>query len=315
VSRGVPTAAARAPARRLRLARREAIWGYVFISPWIVGFLVFSAGPILVALGLGFTDYNILEAPRFVGLSNYVRALTVDPLFWTSVYNTVYYVVLGVPLQMLLAFTFALLLNSRLRGILIYRTMFYVPVVVPHVAAAVLWTWLFDPELGPMRVAFDLVGLPMPHWIFAEEWAKPAMIVILLWHLGAAMIIYLAGLQGIPEHLYEAAAIDGAGWWSRLVNVTVPLMTPTIFYNLIIGIINSFQVFTYAYVMTKGGPLNSTLFYVLYVYRNGFEFLKMGYASALATLLFVIVLAMTVVIFKTSRSWVYYEGGPQEGKA
>ena len=298
----------------MSFATREAIWGYAFVSPFILGFLLLSAIPIFTVVSLGFTDYNILEPPVWVGMDNYTRAFTNDPLFLLSIGNTAYYVLIGVPLQMILAFFMALLLNAKIRALVVYRALFYTPVVVPAVAASVLWTWMFDSQLGPMRFALAPFGLQSPDWLFAEEWSKPAMIVIYLWHMGSAMIIFLAGLQGIPEHLYEAAEIDGASNWRRLLHVTIPMMTPTILFNVIVSVINSFQVFTYAYVMTGGGPLNSTLFYVLLIYRNAFQYLKMGYASAMAVVLFLIVLVLTVLIFRMSRSHVYYEGGEKPGK-
>ena len=296
------------PVRRRSVARREAIWGYVFISPWLIGFFAFSLGPLLSVLYFSLTKYSVLAPPVWVGFENYLQIFTGDPLFWTSLYNTVYYVVFAVPLEVVLAFVIALLLNGKIRGLAVYRTLFYVPVVVPSVASSVLWVWLLDPQLGILKFLLSLVGVSSPDWLQSEIWSKPAIVSLGVWYLGTYMIIYLAGLQGIPRHLYEAAAIDGASWWSKLWTVTIPMLTPTIFFNLLMGIINSFQVFAFAYIMTNGGPLNSTLFYVLYIYQHAFQYFEMGYATALSTILLLIVLAATLLVMRWSQSWVYYEG-------
>ena len=296
------------PVRRRSVARREAIWGYVFISPWLIGFFAFSLGPLLSVLYFSLTKYSVLAPPVWVGFENYLQIFTGDPLFWTSLYNTVYYVVFAVPLEVVLAFVIALLLNGKIRGLPVYRTLFYIPVVVPSVASSVLWVWLLDPQLGILKFLLSLFGVSSPDWLQSEIWSKPAIVSLGVWYLGTYMIIYLAGLQGIPRHLYEAAAIDGASWWSKLWTVTIPMLTPTIFFNLLMGIINSFQVFAFAYIMTNGGPLNSTLFYVLYIYQHAFQYFEMGYATALSTILLLIVLAATLLVMRWSQSWVYYEG-------
>jgi multiple sugar transport system permease protein len=308
--RSSPGARPAAPgSARLSLATREAIWGYVFIAPWIVGFLAFSAFPILAVLYLGFTEYSIFESPKWIGLRNYTKILTDDRLFYTTLYNTTYYVLAAVPGQMLLGFGAALLLNQKVRWLVFWRSAFYLPVVVPYIVSSLVFVWLLEPQVGVLKYVLDAVGLPSPQWLQSEIWAKPAIVLLSLWHMGSYMLIFLAGLQGIPEHLYEAADLDGASPVHKLRHVTIPMLTPTILFNLVIGIINSFQVFTFAYVMTKGGPLNSTLFYVYYIYRRAFEFFEMGYAAALATILFLVVLAVTMVIFFWSKHWVYYEGG------
>jgi multiple sugar transport system permease protein len=296
-------------ARGFSIAQREAMWGYIFVSPFIVGFALFSAFPILAVLYLGFTEYSVFEAPRFVGLRNYIKIFTDDRLFWTTLWNTTYYVLLAVPGQMLLGFGAALLLNQRVRWLTFWRSAFYLPVVVPYIVSSILFVWILEPQVGVLKFALDQVGIPSPQWLQSEIWAKPAIVLLSLWHMGSYMLIFLAGLQGIPEHLYEAADLDGAGPLTKLRHVTLPMLTPTILFNLVVGIINSFQVFTFAYVMTKGGPLNSTLFYVYYIYQRAFQFFETGYASALATILFVVVLLVTLGIFKWSNRWVYYEGG------
>lgn len=294
---------------RLSIGQREALWGYLFVAPWLVGFLAFSAFPILAVLYLGFTEYSVFEAPKWVGLKNYVKIFTDDRFFWSTLYNTTYYVALAVPGQMLLGFGAALLLNQNVRWLSFWRSALYLPVVVPYIVSSILFVWILEPQVGVLKYALDQVGIPSPQWLQSEVWAKPAIVLLSLWHMGSYMLIFLAGLQGIPDHLYEAASLDGAGPWSKLVNVTVPMLTPTILFNLVVGIINSFQVFTFAYVMTKGGPLNSTLFYVYYIYQRAFQFFEMGYASALATILFAVVLLVTLGVFKWSNRWVYYEGG------
>lgn len=289
--------------------RRRTLTGYAFISPWLFGLLTFTLIPILIVLYLGFTKYGVFDAPQWVGLANYRRIFTDDRLFGISLANTLYYVVISVPLQITVGFLLALGLNAKLRGVTVFRTLFYVPAIVPQVAGVLLFVWLFQPQIGLINWGLDLLGLRGPNWLGRPEWAKPAIIIMSLWGVGASMIIYLAGLQSIPQHLYEAAQIDGAGAWKQLWHVTVPMMTATIFFNLVMGMINSFQVFTTAYIATGGGPINSTLFYMLYLYNSGFQDFKMGYASALAWILFTLVLLLTLLVFRSSASWVYYESG------
>ena len=290
-------------------SRRRAITGYAFISPWLIGLLTFTLIPILIVFYLGFTKYGVFDSPEWVGLANYRRIFTDDRLFRISSLNTLYYVVISVPLQITVGFLLALGLNAKLRGVTLFRTLFYVPAIVPQVAGVLLFVWLFQPQIGLVNWMLGLLGLNGPNWLGRPEWAKPAIIIMSLWGVGASMIIYLAGLQSIPQHLYEAAQIDGANGWKQFWHVTVPMMTATIFFNLVMGVINSFQVFTTAYIATGGGPMNSTLFYMLYLYNSGFQDFKMGYASALAWILFTLVLLLTLLIFRSSSSWVYYESG------
>ena len=299
--------------RRLSVSRREALWGYLFILPWIIGFIAFNAYPIGSVFYLSFTEYNVLQPAEWVGFENYIKIFTDDKLFWKSLYNTVYFVALSVPGQLILGLASALLVNQKIRGQAFWRTAFYLPVMVPYVVSSILFVWILDARLGVMNYTLDLIGINGPDWFQSETWAKPAIILLTLWHMGNYMVIFLAGLQAIPDHLYEAASLDGAGSWRKLINITLPLLTPALLFNLVVGIINSFQVFTFAYVMTRGGPLNSTTFYVYYLYRRAFEYFEMGYASALSVILFVIVMALTVIIFKWSNRWVYYEGGPAGG--
>jgi multiple sugar transport system permease protein len=290
-----------------RLASRDVVWGYGFIAPWLIGLLLFTAGPIVAVFYWSFTDYPILSAPTWVGLKNYEKILTGDPLFWKSIQNTAYYVGLRVPLHLLLAFGLALLINRSIRGISFLRTAIYLPSVVPIVALAVIWRLLLDPRGGYLNYYGSLVGLPATNFLTSEALVKPAIIGISLFQVGIAMVIFMAGLQAIPEQLYEAAAIDGANAWQRLVTVTVPMLTPVILYNLIVDIINSFQVFAYAFILTGGAPANAALFYVLYIYKQAFEFFQMGYASALSVILFLVILVFTALLMSFSDRWVQYD--------
>lgn len=288
--------------------RREAVEGFLCIAPWLLGFLLFTAGPMLASVWLALTDYEILRPIHFTGLTNFTKA-TQDPLFAKSLWNTLVYTALYVPLHMITALLAALLLNVNVRGIKTYRVIFYIPSIMPAVATAFLWMWIFNPNYGLANALLDLVGLPPQKWLFDETLAKPSFVLMALWGLGSAMIVFLAGLQGVDPILYEAAKIDGANTWTQFWRITLPMLTPVLFFNLIIGIIGSFQVFTTAYIATNGGPNNATLFYVLYIYNQGWKFAKMGYASALAWVLFVLVLLLTLVQFKMANRWVYYETG------
>lgn len=289
----------------LSIRGKKAIWGYIFITPWIIRFLGLEVGPLLSSFYYSFCEYNILSPPKWIGIGNYVRIFTEDPLFIKSLYNTFYYTGFVVSLGIVFGFSLASVLNAKTRGITWYRVFCYLPSVIPPVAGAVLWVGVFNPRFGALSVILRFFHISPPLWLNSEVWSKPALILMSLWHVGGTMIIYLAGLQGVPRRLYEAAELDGAGKIQRFVKITIPLMTPIIFFNLIMGIINSFQVFTQAFIMTKGGPLNSTLFYVLYLYRYAFEFFQMGYASALGWILFGIVMALTILFFKSTKYWVY----------
>ena len=289
-----------------RLTFIENVWFFVFISPWIIGFLIFTAGPMLASIALSFMRWELLLPPEFVGMSNWTHMFQ-DPLFWQALKVTTIFTIFNVPVTLTGAFLLAMLMNSRVRGITVFRTVYYLPSLVSGVAVAMLWTWLLNPKFGLINWGLSLIGIQGPAWIYSTTWVLPSFILMNLWGVGATMVIYLAGLQGIPTSLYEAAEIDGAGWWRKLRNITIPMVSPVIFFNLIIGMINSFQVFTQAYVMTAGGPGNASLFYVLYLYRNAFQYLQMGYASALAWILFVIIAFFTYLVFRTSRDRVFYE--------
>ncbi len=286
---------------------KQTIEGYLFISPWLLGFILFTAGPVVASFILSFFDWSLIKSPRFVGFENYTRMFTDDPLFWKSLRVTLTYVMVGILLQILFALFLAILLNQKVRMLSLFRTIFYLPSVVSGVAISVLWLWLYQPDIGLINELLRHVGLKGPAWLVSEQWALPALIGMSLWTVGGMMIIFLAGLQDIPQELYEAAELDGAGELAEFRHITLPMLSPMIFFNLILGLIGSFQTFTQAYVMTRGGPLNATMFYALYLYLNAFTYLKMGYASALAWVMFIIIMVLTLVQLKLARHWVYYE--------
>jgi multiple sugar transport system permease protein len=306
-----PRAAARSRLGELTPARRkEAIQGLLFISPWLVGFLAFTAYPMLASLYYSFTKYQILAPPQWVGFQNYAYALTGDPLFWLAMQRTLVWVIATVPLGILGSLLAAVLLNRGLHGTVVYRTAFFLPSLTPIVAAALLWQWILQPDIGVLNSAIEgLTGWRGPRWLTSADWALPALAMISLWTAigGNRMLIFLAGLQGIPSELYEAARVDGAGpvrtWW----HITVPLISPAIFFNLVLGVIVSFRVFAFAFVTTAGGPARATYFYALHLYMQAFSSFDMGYGSALAWILFLLVLTITLVNMKLARRWVYYE--------
>lgn len=289
-----------------RHERATLMTGLLFASPWVIGFALFQLGPIVASLYYSFTSFPIVESPQWTGLGNF-QTLVQDKQFWTSIYNSVYYTALAVPLGVVMALNIALLGNQNLRGQGIYRTAFFIPSVVSGVVVSVLFANIFAGDFGLLNKALLIIGIHGPQWLGSPVWSKPAFVLMSLWGVGNGMVIYLAGLQSIPVHLYEAAKIDGAVRFQRFRFITLPMLSPTIFFHVIVSIIGSFQVFTTAYVMTNGGPADSTLFYVLFVYRNAFQFFKMGYASALGWILFILILALTVVQFLIGKRWVYYE--------
>lgn len=290
-----------------RWKRGETWLFYLCIAPWLVGFFIWTAGPMVYSLYLSFTRWDLFTTPVWVGFDNYSDLFTSNPDFWQSLKVTALYTVASVPLSLVGALALALLLNSAVRGIAFFRTIFYLPSVLPAIAVAVLWIWVFNPEFGILNVLLSLVGIQGPKWLADPNWALPALILMSLWSLGGGMIIYLAGLKGIPTSLYEAAELDGANKVQQLFNITIPQLTPTIFFNLIMNIIGSFQVFTQAYAMTNGGPQKSTLFYMYYLFDTAFIKFRMGYASALAWILFLIILVLTLLVLRSSSVWVYYE--------
>jgi multiple sugar transport system permease protein len=288
------------------LRGRRTLTGYIFIGPFILGVLVWVLIPALTAIWLVFHDWNLISPASYSGLDNILR-LGGDKLFWQALKVTTLYTLAAVPLGLLVSFIMALLINQKMRGIALFRTIYYLPSITPAVASAVLWAWIFNTEFGLLNAMFHYVGLPKIRWLQEPEWALPALIFMSLWTVGGAMIIFLAGLQGIPEVFYEAAKIDGAGRWAQLRHITIPLISPTIFFNLVIGIITSFQVFTAALLITNGGPQNATMFFVLYLYRVGFRFLEMGYAATLSWVLFFVIMLLTALMFKTVGRQVFYQ--------
>lgn len=285
---------------------RRAVTGYLFISPFILGFLLWFVVPALTAAWLTFFDYNMIQDPVYVGLNNF-RQIFRDKIFIQSLKVTSYYTLVSVPLSLVGSFLIALLLNTNVPGMSVFRTIYYLPTIVPAVANAVLWNFVFSTEFGLVNAMLRALGLPKIAWLQDPEWAMPALIIMSLWGLGYSVVIYLAGLQGIPQELYEAAAIDGAGRWAKLRHVTIPLISPVTFFNLIMGIIGSFQVFVAGYLITAGGPQNATLFYVLYTYRTGIQYFNMGYAAVLAWILFFIIMGLTLLVFRYVGRLVYYE--------
>jgi multiple sugar transport system permease protein len=297
------------------LRRREAIAGFLFVAPWVISLLIFTAYPVIAALYLSFTDYNIVEPPKWIGFENYLKMFTEDPSFWKAVGNSAYYALISVPLGLLSSLALALILNMRARGIGVYRTIFYLPTLVPPVASTIIFVLLMNPQNGLLNVLLGSFGLPKPGWLTDPNWSKPALIIMSLWVVGAGALIFLAGLKEIPQSLLDAAAIDGAGAWQQFRYITIPLLTPVILFNLVMGVIGSFQVFTQALVIggTTGKPLESTLMFMVIIYRNAFAYFAMGYASALAVVLFLAILIITLAIFRSSSAWVYYEGAGRAG--
>ena len=294
----------------MRTTRWQRWSGLLFIMPWLITFLWFTLGPFIASIYLSFTNYRFIGLPTWIGFQNYTNLFGDDPKFIRSIINTLYYTGVHVPGVMLLAFFVALLLNQKVKGQPIYRTAFYLPSVTAGVATAYLWILLLQPN-GLINQFLGIVGIDGPTWLTSSTWAMPALILMSFWGLGTTMIIYLAALQGIPQHLYEAASVDGAGVVRKMWHVTVPMMTPAIFLTAVLQIIGSWQVFTQALIVTNGGPRDSTLFILLHLYRTGFEYFQMGYASAIAWVLFMIILVFTIIQFTVARRWVYYEGATE----
>ena len=297
---------------RVKHGSLEAIQFYLFVAPWLVGFLGLTAGPMLYSLFLSFTQFDLFHAPQWVWLENF-RHFLLDPyplsVFWKSLGVTAYFTFLSVPVSIVGSLALALLLNTKIRGVPIYRTLFYLPSLTPSVASALVWIWIFNSRFGLANALLRRLGLSPLNWLTDPYLVIPSFVLMGLWWLGGnTMIIFLAGLQGVPEHLYEAAEIDGANWWRRFWAVTIPQISPTMFFNLVLGIIGSFQVFSSAYMMTGGGPEYATYFMVYYIYEEAFRSLHMGRGAALAWILFGVLLVFTLLQFRLSRFWVYYEG-------
>ena len=296
--------------RRALIRTRETIKFYAFISPWLIGVLVFVIGPMLYSLWLSFTDASMGVDGQFIGLGNYIEMFTRDRRFMKSILNTAYFSFVSIPAGLLLAFILACLLNLKIKGLGIFRTIFYMPTVVSGVAITLLWAWMYNPDYGLINQLLSLLGIQGPRWLSDTSWAMPAVIIMSLWNVGGSMLIFLAGLQDEPAELYESAEIDGAGWWKRTTSITVPMITPVIFFNLIMGIINGFQVFSQIYILTSGfnssigGPRDSTYVYVLNIFQQAFRYMRMGYGCALAWVLFLIILGFSAMVIVSWKRWV-----------
>lgn len=297
-----------ADVRKSRQERRNLRNGLLFISPWLVGLLVFTIYPILASFYWSFCFFDGFSKPVFTGLENYRILLFEDVLFWKALSNTLYMVVFGLPVTLVFSLFLALLINMKLKGQAIYRTIFYLPSIMPVIAVSVLWLWLLNPDYGLINRILRFAGIDVMGWLIDPKLAKPALILMGLWQVGGGMLILLAGLQNVPAHLYEAAEVDGAGMAHKFLHVTLPMISPILLFNLIMGIIGFFQYFTQAFVMTQGGPQDATLFYALHLFNRGFLDFQLGYASAMAWLLFLLILAATLMVLRSSKSWVYYEG-------
>ncbi len=298
--------------RGMSLRNRESIAGYLFLTPWLIGLLCFVVGPMIASAYFSFTNYDVVNTPKFIGFKNFTEIFSKDRLFWPSLMLTFRYAIIVVPLSLLGSLLAAMLLNQALKGTVIFRTFFFMPHLTPIAASAVLWAWLFNPDVGPINYFIrNNLGIEnAPGWFRDPQWAMSGLIIMAMWGAigGNSMLIFLAGLQGIPQELYEAAAIDGAGGWAKFRSVTIPMLTPTIFFNLVLGIIGALRVFAAAYVATQGGPAYATWFYSLHIYTRAFRYFEMGYASALAWFFFFILLVLTYIQFQSSKRWVYYAG-------
>lgn len=297
----------------MKTGRKNTIWGYLFASPWIVGFLIFGLYPIFASFYYSLCQYDVLRIPQFVGLRNYRELLFQDHYFYTAVWNTLFYTFIRSPLVIIGSLALALIVSRAVRGVKFFRTIYFIPSIISGVILSVLWLWLLNPQYGLINSALQFFGLQGPLWLIDPRWSKPAIIVMSIWSLGGGrMLVFLAAIQNVPTHYYEAVEMDGGGWWAKFRNVTLPFISPVLFLWFILEIIFSLQVFVEAYVMTKGGPLNSTLFYNLYLYNKAFDDFDMGYASALAWLLFILAGVITFVQFRLSKRWVYYSGGAEK---
>jgi multiple sugar transport system permease protein len=307
------TATTKPHRRRISQQTHHTINGILFASPWLLGLLMFWIYPTLASAFYSFTKFNAVQPPQWIGLTNYIQLFTNDMDFRDAVYNTLYFAIVSIPLAILLAFTLALMLNAKIKGQVVYRTIYFLPTLVPEVALAMVWIYLFTPGSGLVNVPFEWLGIYRLCWLTCPQMARPTLVLLALWIIGQQVILYLAGLQDVPQDLYDAADVDGAGFFSRLRHVTIPMITPVIFFHLITSIIGALQFFAIPYIMTGGTgfPANSTLFYSIFMYKQAFQYFNMGYASALAWLLFMTTLIVTLVVFRSARLWVFYAGGEQ----
>ena len=288
--------------------RRTLFQGLLFVSPWLIGFLAFTVYPLAFSFYISLTRYDLIRPPQFIGLANYRELFFADPLFWQVVGNTLFYVIFSVPLSLAFAFCVANLLNSNIVGRSFFRAVMYIPSIVPAVCTAMVWLFLLNIQYGAVNGILQSLGLPVIPFLSNPALAKPSLIMVAIWSTGNAVVIFLAGLQDVPRSLYQAATVDGANAWQRFRHVTIPMSTPVILFNLLIGFINAFNEFTSAWLITSGGPANATRFYSLYLYQQAFQFLRMGKASAMAWVLFLLIVIYSVLLFRTSARWVYYGG-------
>lgn len=295
--------------KKFSITKQNKVYGILLAMPAILGLIIFTIGPMIASLILSFTDYRVGNPIHFTGIHNYVRLFNgEDVFFYKSLGVTFYFAIFSIPLSLIVSFLVAMLLNNdKIKGKAIFRTIFYVPSIVPSVAICLIWLWLLNPDLGLVNNILSTLHLPTSKWLFSERSVIPSLVLMSLWTTGSTMIIFLAGLQSVPRSLYEAVEVDGGNAFHKFIYVTVPMMTPIIFYNLIMGCIGAFQTFNSAFIMTQGGPNNASLFYSFYLYRQAFTFGEFGQASAIAWILFIIILVITIVFFKSSKSWVYYE--------
>ena len=290
------------------VSKQQAIYGLLFVSPWLIGFAIFGIYPIFMSAYYSLCRYDVLRIPQFVGLENYRRLIFEDQYFWKSIWNTIVYTVMRVPLCIAGSLLLAVLVNSSVKGVKLFRTIYFIPSIVTGVVLSVVWLWMFNPQFGLINSFLAFFGVTGPLWLLDPAWAKPSLVLMSVWSIGGGrMLVFLAALQNIPVHLYEAVELDSGGWWAKFRHVTVPMLSPVLFLWSVLEIIFSLQVFIEAYIMTHGGPLNSTHFYNLYLYNKAFDDFEMGYASALAWILLVITLVITLIQFKVSKKWVHYE--------
>ncbi|WP_110930164.1 carbohydrate ABC transporter permease [Paenibacillus bouchesdurhonensis] len=291
------------------MRNKEGAWFYFFISPWLLGFSLLTLGPIVFSIYMSFTDWDLFQTPQFIGIDNYRKLLTEDPIFWKSVFNTFYYALIAVPLAMAISLWIAYYLNKKLKGITFFRVLFYLPSVVPVVASSLLFIHLFAPSAGLINKTLHFFGIIGPAWLLDANWVKPALIIMSLWGVGGGIVLLLAGMKGVPSEFYEAASIDGASSKQAFFRITFPMLTPVIFFNLVTGIIGALQTFAQVFIVTEGGPDNASQMIVPYLFQNAFRFYKMGYASSIAWVLFIIIMALTLIVFRSSALWVHYEEG------
>jgi len=293
--------------KKFSMEKRKVRAGMLFVSPWILGLLIFYAYPLLASVYYSFTSYSVINPGEFVGLDNYRRLLR-DDLFWISIRNTLHFTVMSVPINLIFAICIALSLNRKILFQGIYRTIFFIPTLVPIVATATVWRWLMNTHFGLINSMLAAVNISPVPWLASPQWTRPSMAIISAWGVGTAVVVNLAGLQGVSTEYYEAAEVDGANAFQKIFHITLPLLTPVIFYNLVMGMIGALQVFTLPFTLTfgDGSPVNSLTFYVMHIYNNAFGFMRMGYASAMAWILFLIILVLTVIVFRTSKRWVHY---------